>query len=167
MSTGLAIDEIASAIFDRPVRQVVEAYSDYDQEPREFTTPSELAESIRVKLAGMDRRALFYVIYPDMEGQAIRRLIRLDPRRVSGFTFRYTWSGWGLISINITNETGPNDRSSIISSSEKRALAWESTMPELPPASAWNWSAVQGHTRRLKRALLRSRNATTGAAGRG
>lgn len=150
------IDAIAQAIFDRPVLQVVEAYSDYDKEPREFADAAQAAQYVRERLESKEGMAYLFAVYADMEGHAIRQLIQLDPKKVPGHTFRYSWSGWGMISIQIAKRSSPNNGSSITSNSEKRAAAWASTFPELPPPSTWNWAAVASHTRRLKRVLAKA-----------
>ena len=148
-----AIDAIASAIFERPGVQVVQFYSDFDREPLVFADEAQLAGFIRASLASASDLAYLLVVYPDMGGRAVRRTVRLDPSKVPGHTLRYTWDGWGLISVQLTNRAG---RSVIGANSEKRALAWAPTYPEWDPPSTWNWKAVASHVRRLKRVLARS-----------
>jgi hypothetical protein len=153
-----SIDAVASAIFDRRAYQVVEAYSDYDREPREFTDAAQVAHYMRERLESKDNLAYLFVVYKDMEGHAIKELIHLDAKRVPGHRVRYTWSGWGMISVQISSRSGRNGGSSIASNSEKRAMAWAPTSPDLPPPSTWNWKAVASHTRRLKRILANCSN---------
>jgi hypothetical protein len=47
------------------------------------------------------------VVYPDMAGRPIRKEMHLKPNSIPGETFRYTWEGWGLISVIFehTNQT--------------------------------------------------------------
>lgn len=147
------IDAIASAIFDRPAPFVVEAYSAYDREPLAFDNAGLMTDYVRDCLASKDAFAYLFVVYPDMAGCASKKTIRLNPAKTDGHTFRYSWSGWGLIQVQLSNRPAPNHESRIASSSEKRAIAWAHTYPELPAPSTWNWKAVASHTRRLKRVL--------------
>jgi len=153
--SGQAINAIASAIFDRAAPFVVEAYSAYDQEPLVFDGAGLLAGYIRECLASKEAFAFLFVVYPDMAGCAIRETIHLNPAKVDGHTFRYSWMGWGMISVQLSNRAGPNERSRIASNSEKRAIAWATTHPELPAPATWNWKAVASHTRRLQRVLAK------------
>ncbi|GAB6140504.1 hypothetical protein JCM14076_12330 [Methylosoma difficile] len=146
------IDCLAEAVFVVENPQVVEAYSEYDLEPIYFSSSSELSNYIKHKLALPKGLAYIYVVYPDMEGQAIKRKIELNPLKVPNHKFRYTWEGWGLISIQVAS-TEIGLPSSVNANSEARAIKWEHTNREIDPPSLWNWAAVKRHTSRLRRIL--------------
>ena len=146
------IDCLAEAVFAVDNPQVVEAYSEYDLEPISFSSSSELSNYIKQKLSFPKGLAYIYVVYPDMEGQAIKKKIELNPLKVPNHKFRYTWKGWGLISVQVASpEFGLPSR--VSANSEARAIKWAPTYREIDPPSLWNWVAVKKHTSRLQRVL--------------
>lgn len=146
------IDNLALAIFAVENPLVVEAYSEYDYEPISFNCPLELSAYIKQKISNPKGLAHLFVVYPDMEGKAIKRRIELNPLKAPNYKFRYTWEGWGLISIQVA-APDLGIASNIGANSEARAIKWASTYPELEPPSVWNWAAVKKHQSRLKRVL--------------
>ena len=150
--TESAIHAIADAVFAKPDPFVAEAYSDYDREPRVFNTAADLAKYIKGQLAAPEALAYLFIVYPDMGGSPVRRTIHLDPKHCPGQKLRFTWVGFGLISLQLY---GSNrlQTSRISSNSPARAKAWASTCPDWSPPDAWNWRAVESHTRRLQRVL--------------
>lgn len=153
MLADSAIESLATAIFDRPNPWVAEAYSAYDQEPLIFSSADEVSRYFRETLSRPKGHAFVFVVYPDMNGNASREVIKLTPGSVPGHTMRYTWHGWGLISVQLYREG--NIRSRISANSQKRAEKWASTYPNWEPPSIWNWKMVGSHARRLQRALTR------------
>ncbi|MCU1251972.1 MAG: hypothetical protein JWQ49_5001 [Edaphobacter sp.] len=93
--TDAAICKIGAAVFEKPGAQVLEAYSEFDKEPRQFRSAPALVECIKERLLSPLGGAFFFVIYPDMGGRAVRKTIHLDPAKVPGHPIRYTWEGWG------------------------------------------------------------------------
>jgi len=149
--TDSAIESLAKAIFDRPNPWVAEAYSAYDQEPLVFCSAEELSSYFGATLARPKEHAFVLVVYPDMNGRAVREAIRLKPGSVPGHTSRYTWHGWGLISVQLSREG--SIRSRIAANSQARAEKWAPTYPGWDPPSTWNWKQVGSHVRRLRRIL--------------
>lgn len=154
--TDEAIEAIGAAVFAKSGAQVLEAYSEFDQEPQQFHSAENLVEFIKLKLSVPRGTAFFFVIYPDMGGRAVKETIHIDSDKVPGHALRYTWQGWGLISVILQNGDGPNRVSRISANSEKRAEKWAPTYPELEPPATWNWKAVASHERRLQRVLRKS-----------
>lgn len=146
------VRELCEAIFAVDDPTVVEAYSDYENEPLSFDHVVDLENYINDKLRNPKGLAHFYVVYPEMEGKAILRKIALDSKRVSGNKFRYSWEGWGLITVQISAPE-LSIKSNINANSEARAKKWEGIYPEFEPPSTWNWKAVTKHKNRLKRVL--------------
>ncbi len=143
---------LAEAIFSVETPQVVEAYSEYDCEPISFISSLELSVYIKQKISNPKGLAYLFVVYPDMVGKPTKKRIELKPSKVLDHKFRYTWEGWGLISVQITSPDF-GIASNISANSEARAIKWSSTCPELEPPSVWNWLAVKKHQNRLKRVL--------------
>lgn len=151
--TEQSVDTIASAIFEVPGAAVFEAYSDFDKEPRQFASANELGRYIKDAISAPSGMAHVFVVYPDMAGRAVRKMIRLDPVKIPEHAIRYTWEGWGLISVQLGTGTDPYSASCVTANSEKRATKWASTYPDLPPPKTWNWKCVKSHVRRLQRVL--------------
>lgn len=128
-----AISAVSEAVFVKPDAWVVEAYSEFDQKPRRFRSASDLSKYIRSKLIQPKGLAFVFVTYPDMGGRAARQTIKLKPGSVPGHKRRYTWQGWGLISIQLQCGDNSDAISRVTANSEKRALKWQSTYPELDP----------------------------------
>ncbi len=146
------IDCLAEAVFAVDNPQVVEAYSEYDLEPISFSSSLELSSYINRKLSVPKGLAHIFVVYPDMEGNLIKRTIELNSLKVPNHKFRYTWEGWGLISIHVASpEFGLP--SCVSANTEARAIKWTPTRHEIDPPSLWNWAAVKKHTSRLQRVL--------------
>ncbi|WMD22080.1 hypothetical protein RAS12_06820 [Achromobacter seleniivolatilans] len=149
--TAATIRPLADAIFAKPGAQVLEAYSALDCEPMQFASADALAAFIEEKIAAARGMAYFYVVYPDMLGRACRKTIHLKPDAVPGHTLRYTWEGWGLISVQV-QAAGIR----ISANSETRANTWVPQYPEFDPPDTWNWRAVGSHVRRLQRVVKKS-----------
>ena len=144
--------ELCEAIFAVDNPTVVEAYSEFDCEPLSFDHAVDLEIYINDKLRNPKGLAHLFVVYPEMVGKASLRKINLNSKNVLGHKFRYTWEGWGLITVQIASPE-LNLESNINANSEARAKKWESTYPEYESLSIWNWKAVTKHKNRLKRVL--------------
>lgn len=150
--TDATVNALAAGVFARPDPLVVEAYSEPDREPKQFASAERLAAYIKVRISQPQGLAFVFVVYPDMGGRAVRKTIHLDPKSCPGQKVRYTWEGWGLISVQLYGGAR-QDSSRVAANSSKRADQWSATHPELDPPDRWNWQAVESHTRRLQRLL--------------
>ena len=150
--TDSAIRAIADAIFKERPSAVIEAYSSFGQEPREFHSSDEVFTYASALRCTGDNPHLI-VHYPDMGGRVVRSRTELDPGKCGGHTYRYEAVGWGLIYVYLQLSASGNIDSFISANSEKRALAWTPTYPDMDPPSTWHWAAVARHLRRLRRAL--------------
>jgi len=151
-----AIETFAEAIFTEPNALVLEAYFEFDKEPRQFHSTAELVDFVHSCFVRRGGYAHFFVVYPEMRGHPIRKTIYLDQSKVQDGKLRYTWEGWGLISVILQKEEKLNQKSTVSSNSETRAKAWASTHPEWPSPDSWNWKAITKHTRRLQRVLKKA-----------
>lgn len=122
-SNDAAIDSFANAVFAPRGVEVLEAYSSYGKIARRFESANQLAQY-------------------DMAGRPMRKKIQLKPNSVPGETFRYTWEGWGLISVIFQNADHKIGKCSASANSKNRAEKWTSTYPEWPLLDTWNWPAV-------------------------
>ena len=151
-ASDTAVESIADAIFKEQPASVIEAYSAFDRELIELHSAQDIcayAHSMR----GSDGYAHLAVRYPDMAGALTKSLIELHPSKCGGHTYRYQSQGWGLIWVYLKLSPRGGRESFISANSEKRALAWASTYPDMESPSAWHWPAVARHLRRLRRAL--------------
>lgn len=153
--TASAIEAISRGVFARPDPTIVEAYSEPDRQPQFFRSAPDLATYISDRVSQPRGLAHLLLLYPDMGGRLERETIHLDPKHCPGQKFRYTWQGWGLISIQLYGWE-QSRMSRIASNSETRARTWAATYPGLDPPSEWNWKAVESHTRRLQRIFRRA-----------
>jgi len=149
-TTDEVVEAICDAIFTVESTQVVETYSEYDQKPISFSNALELAKYILECLAKPNGLVDLSIVYPEMGSRPILKKIELDPKRVKEYKFRYTWGGWGLISVQISL-SDQKLCARVSANSESRATKWASTYPEFGPVSNWNWAAVKRHKDRLSR----------------
>lgn len=149
------VEAIADAIFMERPAVVVEAYSAPDQEPIEFHSAQDIYNYARSRRNSKGDVHLA-VLYPDMAGKLVRFRIDLDPQKCKGHAYRYEARGWGLLMVYL--EMSPDGKlgSYVSANSEKRALAWAPTYPEMEAPSTWHWPAVARHLRRLRCALKRA-----------
>jgi len=139
--------------------QIHELGSEPDQDLREFRTLVDLEDCYSISNWNHwdCRPPMLLQLYPnDADGKFVRRLITLDSKRCKGATFRYTAEGWGLIQLYLESPIKRSGKQWMETShtnhnSEKRAMAWESTYPDLGRVSDWNWKAVTSFSRRLNR----------------
>lgn len=148
------VKALCSAVFYKPRPTVVEAYSEFDQEPLIFREESDLDAYIERRFSQPKSHVHIIIVYEDMGGSIKKRKIELNGNKFKQHTFRYTWDGWGLISLQLHLES-PH-LSGVSANSESRALKWFPTHPEFGPVDEWNWNAVQSHTRRLQRVFKKS-----------
>lgn len=153
--TPSIVDAIARGVFAKPDPFVVEAYSSPDREPVRFGTQGALAEYMKAEVSRPRGLAYVFVVYPDMGGEVVRKTIHLDPEHCPGQKLRYTWEGWGMIAVQLYGSE-QFQMSRIAANSAARANAWAPTYPESGTPDAWNWKAVESHTRRLQRILKKT-----------
>lgn len=150
--TDEAVETLAFAIFEPGEVTVVEAYSTFGGELISFRSHQELAEYVRAQRDAPGQSAHVAIRYRDMGGDLLRLRQPLDPMKSQGHTYRYSAAGWGLIWVRLEWRQSPAG-SFISANSEKRAMAWAPTHPELGAPEQWNWAAVSRHLRRLRRVL--------------
>lgn len=148
-----AVEAVATAIFEKGSPTVVEAYSAFGQPLRYFAAAADLVEYAQARSKEPHGAVHIAVHYADMAGRLQTRRIALDPSKCGGHTYRYSCEGWGLIWVHIELSPSPKLEPSISANSEKRAMAWAKTYPEMDPPSIWNWTAVASHLRRLRQVL--------------
>lgn len=151
-ASDAAVESIADAIFKERPAAVVEAYSAFDREPIELHSAMELCTYARSRRSS-EGYVHLAVRYPDMAGKLTRARIDLDSSKCDGHTFRYQSQGWGLIWVYLKLSPAGGLESFVSANSEKRALAWAPTYPDMEAPSAWQWPSVARHLRRLRRAL--------------
>jgi hypothetical protein len=149
-----AIRKVCEAIFAFPEPEIVEAYSSIGEKLRRFTTMDELLSYCEEARSGV-RGPLIHLglRYPDMLGEVQERRIDLKGPGFPAGSFRHALSGWGLVWIQLLARGTSTVASTISANSQKRALKWFPTSPELGSPEAWFWPSVSRHTARLSRAL--------------
>lgn len=153
--TENAVNAIAAAVFAKPEPFVAEAYSLPGKAPLLFRSPEALADYAKRHLSAPNGHASFFVVYPDMLGIPVQEKILLSAGSPYEGQVRFTWRGWGLISVQLFS--GENvGMNRITANSSNRAAKWASTYPELSPPDSWDWKAVERHVRRLQRVFKSS-----------
>ena len=145
------LKELVEAIFQESPT-VYQAYSLPDSEIRIFNSPSEVMEYISEVEGSKENLVSLSIYYPKSEGFVRTKKIELNPKKCSGAKVRYSIEGWGLIHFQLWLKQSALT-CDIKANSEKRALKWESTSPELKSPEAWDWKVVGSHCRRLNRVL--------------
>ena len=140
--------ELLHWLFEENELQVFESYSEYDQTLRRFSSAQETIAGLRLGQPGRRRgHALLSLWAPATNGELHIRRIDL---KLPGHTFREQVQGWGLLSLQLGGLTPDGLQPSHVAvNSEKRALKWESTYPELGPVEQWDWRAVTKVSRRI------------------
>jgi len=136
-------------------QEVYETYSKNDQKLRKFESADEVLSEIELASSRKDSLVYLAIYYPNAKGYTRIKKIDLDPRKCNGAKTRYSIQGWGLVHFQIQK----NDHDivcNITANSEKRALAWFSTHPELETPELWSWKEVNKQLSRLKRVLNKS-----------
>lgn len=142
--TSLA--SLFEVIFSEPVT-VCTSDSDYGQQTTIFTSPPAALEYLE------GRSYVGYALhYPDSGGYVEDRLVKLDPAKCQGHTFRHCVGGWGLIHVQLKKQHDLFECRVAVNTS-KRAAAWAGTHPELKDPALWRWPAVERHARKLIRHL--------------
>jgi hypothetical protein len=150
--TDEALRAVAAAIFQPANPLVVEAYSAFDAELCQFNSAKELVGYVLAQRELPGSSAQLAVYYPEMGGGLVQTRIELNPTKCQGHSYRYTATGWGLISVHLSWSESPVG-SLISANTQKRARAWASTSPELGSPAEWDWESVGRHLRRLRRVL--------------
>lgn len=151
-ATDSAIEMLAEAIFKESPTAVVEAYSAFGQELREFRSSEEICAYAKANRGSSNASVHLAILYADMAGTLSRTCIKLDPRKCDGHTHRFRAEGWGLIWIYLALQQSSVE-SFVSANSEKRANAWAATYPDMESPAMWHWPAVARHLRRLRRVL--------------
>ena len=146
------IGEIIDAVFvGEP--EIYEADSAPDEELKSFSDKSILMDYISNELAKGYKFISFGIYYPDAGGVTESRVVNLNPEKCDGATKRYSFSGWGIVFLQMTYQEDKQVSCRVTVNSQKRASSWESTYPELKSADLWDWKLVEKHARRLIRVL--------------
>lgn len=149
--TTQAVEVIADAVYLHSAPHVIEAYSAIGATLESLSSKTQFLEYVLAKSESSNGSAYLAVHYPEMKGLVIQSRIYLDPKRCGQGAFRFKIEGWGLIWLHLQwQQKSPSTFVSV--NSEKRAMAWAHTRPELGSPADWDWCAVQRHVRRIKRA---------------
>ncbi|MBC3539160.1 hypothetical protein ACFSC6_10955 [Rufibacter sediminis] len=139
-------EEIFRFIFNELGLFVFQSYSEPGQTLKEFRK----VEEVIIEIAENPKSQ--FVLWKKEFGfdYTISRL-ELNPKYCKGHTFRYRTDGWGLIHFQVNEITKMNlEASSLSHNSEKRAMAWESTKPELGKVEKLNWQEINSTSRKIK-----------------
>jgi hypothetical protein len=132
---------------------VFESYSVPESPTKIFTDPDELLSFVKNQREAGCVFFHFSIHFPETGGRVNTRRFALRSDKCAGATWRETTEGWGLIGIEVTDQSGITSKCSIAVNSEKRAHAWAGTKQDLGDPALWDWKAVERQARRLIRVL--------------
>ena len=153
--------EIIAMIYSEGGPVVKEAYSEYDSPTKSFLTAENLIKDV-FKQSNKNKKSEYYAIYyPDTKGYVKEEKIKLDSIACPGATYRFSQKGWGLIFLHcdFRNETIIECEISV--NTEKRAIRWSETYPDLKSPNLWDWKRVSKRAGKLVR-LLKQRGKKLG-----
>ena len=133
--------------------EIYEADSEPDEELKSFSDKSALMDYISKEQAKGYKFISFGIYYADAGGTTEKKVVNLNPEKCDGATKRYSFSGWGVVFLQMNYKDDGLVSCRFTVNSQKRATAWESTYPELKSADMWDWKLVEKHARRLIRVL--------------
>lgn len=132
--------------------RVLEAYSDFDKDLREFSSVDEIVKGTNL---GNGPLSGFLMLWPVEASDQVRiRRIKLDPSSGLG-THRHIAEGWGLISLQLggLNKVGLHP-SRTNHNTEKRATKWvDATEHSMGDPKSWDWGVVTRTSAKLNRRI--------------
>jgi hypothetical protein len=146
-----AVPPLLRTVFEHPGVTVYTSDSEFGEATTTFRSLDELTAHFQARIEAEKNFVAYAVHYSEMRGYIQDRRVSLDPQKCHGHTFRYSVGGWGLIHIQLRLKRAGEVSCSISVNSQKRAIAWFATYPELKDPDLWNWKAVEKHARRLSR----------------
>jgi hypothetical protein len=148
-------EPILQFVFDDLHCRVLEAYSDFDKDLREFSSLNEIVKATHPGDWGNSALSCFLVLWPVEASDQVRiRRFKLDPSVGSG-THRHVAEGWGLISLQLGGlrkmELYPSRTNH---NTEKRARNWADTFEHsMGDPTSWNWNVVTRTSDKLNRRI--------------
>ena len=144
---------LKAALAGRP--RVYEAYSQYDAPTKVFTDADALTTHVSALRSAGNKFFNLSFHFPEADGDVSTVRIALKPEKCSGAIWREATRGWGLIHIQITDQSESMSKVSVSVNSEKRAHTWAETITDQGDPRRWNWKAVDSQARRIIRVLRR------------
>ncbi|MFB2642242.1 hypothetical protein ACE02D_08145 [Shewanella bicestrii] len=145
---GMLIDSIFEG---QPT--VFESYSKYDLDTCRFDRAEDLKIYVESERSKGECFIDLAIHYPATKGFVYEQQISLNSAKFNGAKLRFRTSGWGLIHFQLDFRASSKLECRIAVNSEKRALGWSSTYPDLQSPALWDWKMVETNARRLIRVL--------------
>jgi hypothetical protein len=152
-------------VFSLPCR-VYELSSPFDKELVEFRDiPAIVARNNIDDWSSPNFNSVLLQLHPTQAGGKIHiERVELDSAKCDGAKFRYNSGGWGMIQLYLSGVYDGELRDSHTNhNSEKRALKWQSTCPELGPVADWDFGVVTSVSRKINRFIKNNSVAKYGA----
>jgi hypothetical protein len=148
-------EPILRFVFDDLRCRVLEAYSDFDKDLREFSSFAEIVKATNLGDCRNSTPSCFLVLWPVEASDQVRiRRFKLNPSSGLG-THRHVAEGWGLISLQFGGlrkmELHPSHTNH---NTEKRATKWADTLGHsMGDPKSWNWNVVTRTSEKLNRRI--------------
>ena len=145
------LEKVLGFVFQQSDCRVFENASALDSALVEFHSVAEIAEHFPLGHCAHLATSVSLMLFPVAAGSLVIERYSVDPAKCGGATYRFKPSGWGLIQLYLGGDfSGKIVPSHTNHNSEKRALTWEPIGRDtLGPVSEWDWSAVNGASRRI------------------
>lgn len=148
------IDAMIELAFQIGDVQVFESYSEMDEEIIEIKNHQEYLAYFQNSIYRNKKHLAFGLYYKETKGFWQIRKIDLNPKYCEGKTYRYQVEGWGIISIQLQlKEEDVECRIAV--NTERRAINWQNTHPELKSPNLWDWKEVESKVGKLIRELIK------------
>ncbi|HEY9546699.1 MAG TPA: hypothetical protein VIR56_11875 [Solimonas sp.] len=145
-------DELVDAAFMPEAPNVASSESDLGEPLQHFADAGAIKARAAQCVADGTHNYAFALHYPSTGRTVIERRISFDPPR-DGHTFRYSWSGWGLIHLHLYVTDGDVLQCRVAATSRAWAEKRQDRYPELGAVSDWNWPQIESIAFRLSRRL--------------
>ncbi|WP_051362223.1 hypothetical protein [Solimonas soli] len=147
-------DALIDAAFESETPVVAAAESDLGAPLQRYADAAAIKAKAAQCIAAGVRNYAFGLWYPSMKGKLTERRIELDPPR-EGHSFRHSLAGWGIVRLHLYVTPPDVLQCRVAAHSQGRAMSRQDRYPDLGPASAWDWQAVENHVFRLSRRLAK------------
>jgi hypothetical protein len=136
-------------VFDETDCAIYEAYSEPDEDLREFRSAAELdaAFDVGTDPHGQGEYVNLALWSPSTGGRVEIRRFEL---KVPGHTHRHEAVGWGLFQLQLGGLSDRGITSSWFAHNTRtRAETWSDTYTDMEPPETWDWEAVERLGRRI------------------
>jgi hypothetical protein len=146
--------------------EVYELASSFEQPLQRFATARDvLSQFDRTYITGKKWHTVYLQLYVTGAGPKFAPTkVPLDPAHCNGAIYRYGAEGWGLVQLYLggpsTNSLQPSHTNH---NTQRRAEAWQPSIPQMGPVHAWDFKKITAFSSRLNREIRKRSVAKLGS----